>query len=96
VARKAVSTLLVLGVALAIGFRSPADPLGWLGAAGVLAMFVLALSCFAAAVGLLGSLAGRRQRAHAIPGVPALPEQRLRAGRDDAGLGCRPSPRTSP
>ena len=53
VARNAVSTLLVLGVALAIGFRSPAGPLGWLGAAGVLAMFVLALSCFAAAVGLL-------------------------------------------
>jgi ABC-2 type transport system permease protein len=53
VARNAVSTLLVVAVALAIGFRSPAGPLGWLGAAGVLAMFVLALSCFAAAVGLL-------------------------------------------
>jgi ABC-2 type transport system permease protein len=52
-ARNAVSTLLVLAVALAIGFRAPAGPLGWLGAAGVLALFVLALSWFAAALGLL-------------------------------------------
>jgi ABC-2 type transport system permease protein len=52
-ARNAVSTLLVLGVALAIGLRSPAGPLGWLGAADVLALFVLALSWFAAALGLL-------------------------------------------
>ncbi|HYJ75483.1 MAG TPA: ABC transporter permease [Kineosporiaceae bacterium] len=52
-ARNAASTLLVLAVALAIGFRSPAGVLGWLGAAGVLALFVLALSWFAAALGLL-------------------------------------------
>jgi ABC-2 type transport system permease protein len=52
-ARNAASTLLVLAVALAIGFRAPAGTLAWLAAAGVLGLFVLALSWFAAALGLL-------------------------------------------
>jgi ABC-2 type transport system permease protein len=52
-ARNAVSTALVLGVALLIGFRPHAGPLGWLGAVGILALFVFALSWLSAAVGLL-------------------------------------------
>jgi ABC-2 type transport system permease protein len=52
-ARNAVSTLLVLAVALAIGFRSSAGVVAWLAAAGVLGLFVLALSWFAATLGLL-------------------------------------------
>jgi ABC-2 type transport system permease protein len=53
VVRNAASTLLVLGVALLIGFRPDAGPLGWLGAAGILLAFVLALTWLAAAIGLL-------------------------------------------
>jgi ABC-2 type transport system permease protein len=53
VARNAVSTLLVLGVALLVGFRPHAGPVAWLAAAGILALFVLALSWLCAAVGLV-------------------------------------------
>jgi ABC-2 type transport system permease protein len=53
VVRNAASTALVLGVALAIGFRPQAGPLAWLGVAGVLLAFVLAMSWLAAAIGLL-------------------------------------------
>ena len=53
VARNLLSSLLVFAVAFAIGFRSSAGLAGWLAAAGVLALFVLALSWFAATVGIL-------------------------------------------
>jgi ABC-2 type transport system permease protein len=55
-ARNAVSTVLVFGVAFLIGFRPDAGPLDWLAAAGVLLLFIGAISWLAAAVGLpLGS-----------------------------------------
>ncbi|TDB77657.1 ABC transporter permease [Micromonospora sp. KC723] len=53
VVRNLVSTVLVLGVAVAIGFRPAVDPLGWLAAAGVLLLFLLAVSWLSAAFGLL-------------------------------------------
>jgi ABC-2 type transport system permease protein len=53
VARNAVSTALVFGVAFLIGFRPTAGPLQWLATAGVLLLFVLALSWLSAAIGLL-------------------------------------------
>jgi ABC-2 type transport system permease protein len=53
VVRNAASTVLVLGVGLLIGFRPHADVLHWVGAGGVLLLFVLALSWFAAVIGLL-------------------------------------------
>jgi ABC-2 type transport system permease protein len=53
VARNFLSSALVFGVALAIGFRPHGDPAHWLAAIGILGMFVLALSWFAAAVGIL-------------------------------------------
>jgi ABC-2 type transport system permease protein len=52
VVRNAVSTALVLGVALLIGFRPHADVVGWLAAAGILLLFILAISWLSAAVGL--------------------------------------------
>jgi ABC-2 type transport system permease protein len=55
VVRNAVSTALVLGVAIAIGFRPHAGPLPWLAAAGVLLLFVVAVSWLSAAAGLLAS-----------------------------------------
>jgi ABC-2 type transport system permease protein len=53
VVRNAASTVLVFGVAFLIGFRPTAGPLQWLAAAGVLLLFILAISWFSAAVGLL-------------------------------------------
>jgi ABC-2 type transport system permease protein len=44
--------LLVLGVALAIGYRSDASPLEWLAAAGMLALFAFALIWLSAALGM--------------------------------------------
>jgi ABC-2 type transport system permease protein len=51
--RNAVSTVLVFGVAFAIGFRPDAGPTDWLAAGGVLLLFILAISWLSAAVGLL-------------------------------------------
>ena len=51
--RNAASTVLVLGVGVLVGFRPHASALDWLAAAGVLALFVAALSWFAALIGLL-------------------------------------------
>ncbi len=53
VARNIISTLLVLGVAFLIGFRPHAAAMDWLAVAGLLLLFVLALSWFSAAIGLL-------------------------------------------
>src|SRR5262249_7832042 len=47
VVRNAASTVLVLGVGLLVGFRPNASAVDWVAAAGVLALFVLALSWFA-------------------------------------------------
>lgn len=47
-----VVLVLVVGVSLAIGFRSPAGPLAWLAAAGVLMLFAFALIWLSTALGL--------------------------------------------
>jgi ABC-2 type transport system permease protein len=51
--RNLLSTVLVLATALLIGFRSGASPLAWLGALGMLVVYILAVSWLAAAIGLL-------------------------------------------
>jgi ABC-2 type transport system permease protein len=53
VVRNLASTVLVFGVAFLIGFRPSAGPLDWLAAAGVLLLYVLAISWLSAAVGVL-------------------------------------------
>ncbi|MFE3544305.1 ABC transporter permease [Nocardia sp. NPDC059177] len=53
VLRNLITSGIVIGVAMLIGFRPTADPLRWLGVVGVLAMFIFALSWLAAALGLL-------------------------------------------
>src|SRR4051794_41079013 len=55
VVRNVASTVLVLGVAFALGFRPHAGPLDWLAVAGVLLAFVAAVSWMAAAIGLVAS-----------------------------------------
>jgi ABC-2 type transport system permease protein len=47
-----VSLFVVLGVAVAVGFRPTADPASWLAAIGVLALFAFALIWLATALGL--------------------------------------------
>ena len=46
------SIVIVLGVAIALGFRPTADPLAWLAAIGVLTLFAFALIWLATALGL--------------------------------------------
>jgi ABC-2 type transport system permease protein len=53
VVRNAVSSALVLGVALAIGFRPAAGVAGWLGAIGLLLLFILAISALSAVIGIV-------------------------------------------
>jgi ABC-2 type transport system permease protein len=53
IVRNTASTALVLGVAFLIGFRPHASAAGWVAAAGVLLLFVLAISWLAATAGLL-------------------------------------------
>jgi ABC-2 type transport system permease protein len=55
VARNALSTAVVVGAALLMGFRPDAGPLEWLATAGVLLLYVLALSWLAALLGVLAS-----------------------------------------
>ena len=47
-----ISLVIVVGVALAMGFRSGAGMLGWLGIAGMLVLFTLALTWVAVIAGL--------------------------------------------
>lgn len=52
-ARNITSMVLVIAVALLLGFDPHAGPLGWLAATGVLLAFIVAISWLAAAIGLL-------------------------------------------
>jgi ABC-2 type transport system permease protein len=53
VARNALATLLVVGVAYLTGFRPDAGPVEWLAVVGILLLWVLALSWAAVCFGLL-------------------------------------------
>ncbi|MCU1648349.1 MAG: Daunorubicin/doxorubicin resistance transporter permease protein DrrB [Nocardia sp.] len=53
VLRNLITTGLVIVVAVVLGFRPTADPLRWLAVLGILALYILALSWLAAALGLL-------------------------------------------
>jgi ABC-2 type transport system permease protein len=52
-ARNLIATALVIGVGLGIGWRPVGSALDWVGAVGMIMLFVLALSWLAAGVGLL-------------------------------------------
>jgi len=54
-ARNAVSTVLVVGVAFAAGFRPDAGPGGWLATAALVAAYVLALTWVAVCTGIVAS-----------------------------------------
>jgi len=48
----AISMMVIIGVALLMGFRSPAAPSAWLAVAGILALFTLTLTWIAVLAGL--------------------------------------------
>ena len=50
--RNLLATGVVIGVALAVGFRPTANPLEWLGALAMVALFILAITWLYAAIGL--------------------------------------------
>jgi ABC-2 type transport system permease protein len=51
--RNLLATTLVIGVGLAVGWRPHGSFLDWVAAGAVVVLFILALSCLAAAVGLV-------------------------------------------
>ncbi|WP_338077242.1 ABC transporter permease [Cellulomonas hominis] len=55
VVRNAVSTALVVGVAYAAGFRPTAGPAEWLATAGLVLLYVLALTWTSVAIGIVSS-----------------------------------------
>ena len=86
VVRNAASTVLVFGVAFAIGFRSAAGLLDWLAAGGILLLFIVAISGAGRVGRPTGQIAGGRQRFHLLPDVPALRQQCFRPDQHDARL----------
>ncbi|QTX05158.1 ABC transporter permease [Agromyces archimandritae] len=54
-ARNLLATGIVIGVALLLGFRPSATPLEWLGAIGVIALYILTITYLFAAIGLAAS-----------------------------------------
>jgi ABC-2 type transport system permease protein len=52
-ARNLLATALVIGVGLAVGWRPTGGPLDWLAAAGLIVLFITALSWLAACFGLV-------------------------------------------
>ena len=53
VARNLLATALVIGAGLAVGWRPTGGPLAWVAAAGLIVLFIAALSWLAACFGLL-------------------------------------------
>lgn len=50
--RNLLATAIVIAVAVAVGFRPEADLWGWLGALGIIALYILAITYLFAAIGL--------------------------------------------
>jgi ABC-2 type transport system permease protein len=53
--RNLVATSIVIGVAIAVGFRPDATPIEWLAAFGLIALYILAITALFAAIGLAAS-----------------------------------------
>jgi ABC-2 type transport system permease protein len=71
--RNLVATGVVIGVALAVGFRPVANPVEWVGAVGVIAFWILAITYLYAAIGLAaGSPAAAGGYGFALLFVPYL------------------------
>jgi ABC-2 type transport system permease protein len=67
--RTLVSAAVVVAVALALGFRSSASPLAWLGVAGVFAMLTVALTWLTVAFGLHAKTPGGANSLALLPAI---------------------------
>ena len=85
----AISLVVVVGVALLMGFRSGAGVLAWLAVAGILVLFTLALTWIAVIAGLTAKTVGRRGRVLLPAHLPAVHQLGLRAHRHHARPGAR-------
>ena len=90
-----ISLVVVVGVALAMGFRTGAGVLAWLAVAGILILFTLALTWIAVIPGLTAKSRGRRERVLLPADLPAVHQLGLRAHRAPCPARCAPSPSTS-
>ena len=82
-----ISLVLVVLVALAIGFRSGAGVLAWLGVLGIIVLFTLALTWLAVIAGPRREVARRRGRVRLPAAVPAVRQLGVRAHRRHARPG---------
>jgi ABC-2 type transport system permease protein len=53
--RNLAATVIVIGVAVAVGFRPTATPLEWVGMLGLVALYILAITYLFAAIGLVST-----------------------------------------
>ena len=79
------SLVIVVGVALLLGFRTGTSVLGWLAVSGILILFTLALTWIAVIAGLVGQDGGRRERVLVPAHLPAVHQLGVRAHRHHAG-----------
>ena len=88
-AANVISLVLVVGVALAMGFRSGAGPLAWLAVAGLLLLFTLALTWIAVIPGLTAkSVDGASAFSYPLIFLPFISSAFVPTG-EDAGAGAR-------
>ena len=90
----AISVVVIILVALLMGFRSSAGVLAWLAVAGILALFTLALTWIAVDRRTVRQIRGRRGRLLLPDHLPAVHQLGVRAHRHDAraGAGLRGEP----
>jgi ABC-2 type transport system permease protein len=80
-ARNLLATALVIGVGLAVGWRPTGGALDWLGAAGLIVLFITALSWLAACFGLVaGSPEAATGATFALMFIPYLSSAFVPAG----------------
>ena len=90
-----LAVVVVLGLAVLLGFRPTAGPVEWIAAAGVIALVAFAISWIAVAMGMQTKSVETASNLPLLLAHAALPRQRLRADRVDAGGACSGSPSTS-
>jgi ABC-2 type transport system permease protein len=69
VIRTMISAAVVVGVAVAMGFRSSASPVEWLAAAGIFALLTLALTWLTVAFGLLAKTPAGANSLSLLPAI---------------------------
>ena len=93
--RNLLATGVVIGVALLVGFRPTAGLWGWLGAIGIIALYILDDHLPLRGDRARGEESRGRERLRLHHPVRPVPLERVRAGRVHARRGCSGSPSTS-